>query len=188
MIRACTFAAVCVFAASVSAQDATVRTKTKVEADDAKVVTMTGCLQQGATGDFFVLSSATMTKGDDMKSKSKTKIDIDDNETETKTKTKTEVDDQEAIGTSGVMATYELTPKDGLDLTPHVGHRVEVTAVAMEAGKGDADVEVRTKTKVETEDAPDARMKTKTKAELPKGKTPRLAVMSVRHISPSCSM
>ena len=188
MIRACTFAAVCVFAASVSAQDATVRTKTKVEADDAKVVTMTGCLQQGATGDFFVLSGATMMKGDDLKSQTRTKVDVDKDETEVRTKTKTEVEDQEAVGTAGMVATYELMPKAGLDLTPHVGHKVEVTAVAIEPGHGDADVEVKTKTKVDHEDAPDTKMKSKTKVELPKGKTARLTVMSVRHIAPGCSM
>jgi hypothetical protein len=188
MIRACTFAAVCVFAASVSAQDATVRTKTKVEADDAKVVTMTGCLQQGAAGDFFVLSGATMMKGDDLKSKTRTKVDVDKDETEVRTKTKTEVDDQEAVGTSGMVATYELIPKAGLDLTPHVGHRVEVTAVAVEAGKGDADVEMRTETKVERDDARDTKTKSKTSVEVPKGKTPRMTVMSVRHIAPGCSM
>lgn len=196
MIRfmpACTFAAACAFAVAVSAQDATVKSKTTIDADDAKVIVMTGCLQQGATSDIFVLSGVTVVKGDDLKSRSKTKIDVDDDETETTTRTKTEVetDDDEAVGTSGSVKSYELTPKEGVSLTPHVGHRVEVTAVAVKPASGtddDAEVEVKTETKVRRDDAPDSRMKSKTEMELPRGANPRMTVMSVKHISPTCAM
>jgi hypothetical protein len=193
-IPACTFAAACAFAVAVSAQDATVKSKTTVDADDAKVISMTGCLQQGATSDTFVLSGATIVKGDDLKSKSKTKIDVDDDETETTTRTKTEVetdDDEEAVGTAGSVKTYELVPKEGVSLTPHVGHKVEVTAVALKPASGtddDAEVEMKTKTKVKVDDAPDAKYETKTKAELPRGATSRLMVTAVKHIAPSCTM
>ena len=188
----CTFAAACAFAVSVSAQDATVKTKTKIEADDAKVITMTGCLSKAPSGDVFVLAGATKLKGDDMESKSKTKVDVDRDETEVKTKTKTEVetDDDEAVGTSGSVATYELMPKDGVDLTAHVGHKVEVTAIALDAADSDddADVKVKTETKVKADDAPDTKVKSKTEAELPRGANARLTVMSVKHIAPSCTM
>jgi hypothetical protein len=190
-IHACTFAATVAFAATLNAQDTTVKTKTKIDADDAKVVTMTGCLAQAPAGDLFVLSGATMLEGDDMKSKSKTKIDVDDDETETRTKTKTEVEnDDQAVGTSGTVSTYELMAKEGVDLTPHVGHKVQVTAVAIDAKKGDddAEIDVRSETKVKRDDAPDSKVKSKTTAELPRGASPRLTVMSVKHISPSCSM
>ena len=181
-----------VFAVSVSAQDTTVKTKTKIDADDAKVITMTGCLSQAPSGNVFVLAGATKLAGDDMRSKSRTKIDVDDNETEVKTRTKTEVetDDDEAVGTSGSVATYELMPKEGVDLTPHIGHKVEVTAVALKAASGtddDADVKVRTETKVKVDDAPDTKVKSKTEAELPRGANPRLTVLSVKHIAPSCT-
>jgi hypothetical protein len=187
-IHACTFAAAVAFAATLNAQDTTVKTKTKIDADDAKVVKMTGCLAKAPAGDLFVLSGATMLKGDDMESKSKTKIDVDDDETETRTKTRTEVenDDDEAVGTSGAVATYELMAKEGVDLTPHVGHKVEVTAIALKAGRGDADVDVRTQTKVDRDDAKDSKTKSKTELEVPRGASPRLTVMSVKHISPSC--
>jgi hypothetical protein len=82
-------------------------------------------------------------------------------------------------------------PKEGVDLTPHVGHRVEITAVAVDKKSGtddDAEVEIETKTKVEREDAPDSKMKSKTEAELPRGARNRLTVLSVKHISPSCTM
>lgn len=196
MIRfmpACSLAAACAFAVSVSAQDATVTSKTKIDADDAKVITMSGCLQQGPSGDLFVLSGATTLKGDDMSSKSKTKIDQDDDETEVTTKTQTEVekdDDDKAVGTSGAVKTYELMPNEGVNLTPHVGHKVEVTAVALDAASAtddDADVEMKTETKVKVEDAPDSKVKSKTEAELPRGKNARLTVMSVKHVAPSCN-
>lgn len=196
MIRsmpACTFAAAAVFAVTVSAQDTTVTSKTKIDADDAKVVTMTGCLQQGATGDLFVLTGATMIEGGDMKSKSKTKVDVDDDETEVTTRTKTEVDSDKdtAVGTAGTVKTYELTPRAGVDLTPHVGHKVEITAAMLEpkdGGDDNAEVEARTETKVQRDDAPDSKVKSKTEMELPRGKHARLAVVSVKHISPTCSM
>jgi len=189
----CAFAAACAFAVSVSAQDTTVKSKTKIDADDAHMVKMTGCLQQGTSGDFFVLSNATMIKGDDLKSKSTTKIDRDEDETEVKERSRTEIehDDDVAVGTSGAIATYELMPGQGVDLTPHVGHKVEVTAVSVDAKKGgddDAKIRTRTETKVENEDAPDAKVKSKTKMEVPRGANARLTVMSVKHISPSCTM
>jgi hypothetical protein len=192
--QACTLAAACTFAVSVSAQDTTVKSKTKIDADDAHVVTMTGCLQQGPTAGVFLLSGATMVKGDDLTSKTKTKIDVDDDETEVKTKDRTEIehDDDKAVGTSGIANTFELTPKEGVDLTAHVGHKVELTAVALDAAKkggdDDAKIEMKTDTKVTTEDAPDARVKSKTKAELPRGANAKLTVMSVKEISPSCTM
>jgi hypothetical protein len=187
---ACTFAAACAFAVAVSAQDATVKSKTTIDAEDAKVITMTGCLQQGATSDIFVLSGATIVKGDDAESRSKTKIDVDDDETEVTTRTKTEVEDEEAIGTSGVVRTFELMPNTGVSLTPHVGHKVEVTAVKVKRANGDddADVDVKTETKVRRDDAPDTRTKTRTEMELPRGASPRMTVMSVKHISPTCTM
>ena len=186
-------AIVTAMAVSMSAQDTTVKTKTKVEADDAKVVTMTGCLQASATGDMFTLTGAKAVAGDELEAKAKTEVDVDKNETETKTKTRTEVEheDETPVGTSGAVTTYELMAKEGVDLTPHVGHRVEITAVALDkksATDDDAEVEMRTKTKVEREDAPDTKVKSKTEAELPRGAKNRLTVVSVKHVSPSCTM
>jgi hypothetical protein len=187
-------AIVTALAVSTSAQDTTIKSKTKVDADDAKVVTMTGCLQAGATGDVFTLTGAKATTGEDLEAKAKTEIDVDKNETEVKTKSRTEVeheDDETPVGTAGAVTTYELMAKDGVNLTPHVGHRVEITAVALDKKSGtddDAEIEMETKTKVEREDAPDTKMKSKTEAELPRGAKNRLTVVAVKHISPSCSM
>jgi glycerol-3-phosphate cytidylyltransferase-like family protein len=191
LIPACSFAAACIFAVSVSAQDTTVKSKTKIEADDAKIITMTGCLSKTPSGDVFVLAGATKLAGDEMTARSKTKVDVDDDETETKTKSKTEVehDDDKAVGTSGSVAVYELMPKEGVDLTPHVGHKVEVSAIALDPKDhdDDAEVEIQTRTKVKRDDAPDSKVKTETEAELPRGENARLTVVSVKHIAPSCT-
>jgi cytoskeletal protein RodZ len=190
IIPACAIAAV--FAVSMSAQDATIKSKTKVDADDAKVVSMTGCLQSG-TGEVFSLTNAKVVAGEDLEAKSKTKIDVDDDETKVKTKSETEIereDEDKPVGTAGNVASYELVPNQGVDLAPHVGHQVEITAVAIDKKKGgddDAEVDIETKTKVEREDEEDEKMKTETKTEFRRGKSARLAVVSVRHIAPSCS-
>lgn len=188
-IPVCTFAAACAFAVAATAQDATVTSKTKIDADDAKVVTMTGCLQQGPAGDLFVLSGVTTLKGDEMTSRSKTEVDVDKNQTEVTTRTKTEVDDK-AVGTSGSVKAYELIPQAGVDLTAHVGNKVEVTAIKVKAANGDDDakVEMRTETTVKRDDAPDSKTKSKTEAELPRGASPRLTVVSVKQIAPGCTM
>jgi hypothetical protein len=187
---ACAIVAAC--AVATSAQDTTIKSKTKVDADDAKVVTMTGCLQAGTTGDVFTLTGARAVSGEDLEARSKTKIDVDKDETEVKEKRRTEVEheDETPVGTSGAVTTYELMPKDGVNLTPHVGHRVEITAVALDKkdGDDDAEIDIETKTKIEREDKPDAKIKSDTEAELPRGAQNRLTVVSVKHISPSCSM
>lgn len=188
----CAFAAACVFTVSAAAQDTTVKTKTDVDADDAKVVMMEGCLQTGDAPGTFVLSNVKMVKGgDDLESETKAEVDVDEDETEVETETETEVerDDDDAVGTSGVVAAYHLTPRAGVNLTPHVGHRVQISAVALEPkdGDDDAEVDIETKTKIEREDAPDTKLKTETEAELPRGKQARMTAVAVKHISPTCS-
>jgi hypothetical protein len=191
-IHACVIATACVFAVSVSAQDTTVKSKTKVKADDARTVVMKGCLQQGADTNTFTLAGSIVALGEDLKSKSKTKTDVDDDETEVKTRTKTEVEDpDEPVGTAGAVTTYELMPKEGVNLSAHVGHTVEITALMLDPKSktdDDAEVEMRTKTKVKVDDAPDTKVKSKTEAELPRGDLGRLMAISVKHVSPACTM
>jgi hypothetical protein len=185
---ACAIVVAC--AVTMSAQDTTVKSKTKVEADDAKIVTLTGCLQSG-TGEVFTLTGAKSRGGDELEARSKTKVDVDKDETEVKTKSRTEIENTETpTGTTGAITTYDLMANEGVNLMPHVGHRVEITAVALDKkdGDDDAEIEMETKTKVEREDAPDERMKSKTRAEMARGPHKRMTVMSVKHISPTCSM
>jgi hypothetical protein len=186
LIPACAIAVA--LGTSAAAQDSTVKTKTKVDADDAHTVVMRGCLMQA--GPIFTLAGATATGGDDLEIRSKVKTDVDRDDTEVKSKTtaKIENDDHGAVGTSGAVMAYELAPRAGVDLAAHVGHEVEISGVMLDAAKGDddADVKISEKTKVKTEDAPDAKVETKTKAELPRGAHARLAVVSVSPVGSSC--
>ena len=186
LIPACAIAVA--LGASVAAQDSTVKTKTKVEADDAHTVVMRGCLMQA--GPMFTLAGATATKGDDLEIRSKVKTDVDRDETEVKSKTSAKIDDADhAVGTSGAVMAYELTPRAGVDLAAHVGHQVEITGVMLDPAKGDDDAEVKIKerTTVKADDAPDGKVETKTKADLPRGAHARLTVLSVSPLSGSCA-
>jgi hypothetical protein len=167
VIPAWTIAAACVLAVSVSAQDTRIRTKskTKIKADDAKTVMMTGCLTAGSNGT-FTLTNATP------------QIDIETTL------------DLPPVGTAGAKITsYELMPRAGVSLSPHVGHMVEITALALPpatASDHDSKATVKSKTKVKVDDAPDVNVESRTKAELPRGATSRLVVASVKHLAPVC--
>ena len=88
LIPACALAAA--MAVSASAQDSTVKSTTKVKADDARTVVMTGCLTQ--TAGTYMLAGATAATGEDLTIKSKVKTDVDKDETEVKTRTQAEID------------------------------------------------------------------------------------------------
>lgn len=157
----------CALAVSLSAQDTKIKTKskTKIKADDAKIVTLAGCLQSGVDTGTFVLSNVSPIAAP--------------------------VEEHAAVGTAGAVTTYELMPRSGVNLNAHVGHRVEITALELPAATAtddDSKVKVKSKTKVKIDDAPDAKVQTRTKAELPRGATPRLTVVSVKHVAPTCTM
>jgi hypothetical protein len=150
-------------AAPLAAQDTTIRRETRIKADDARILTISGCLGGGAPN--FVLTNVTAAtvpggkKGD------------------------------QAVAATGLMNAYALVPREGVSLAAHVGQRVQIVGVVVEAAtKGDADakIEVRERTEVEREGAPDARTETTTKARIPRGPTAQFAVTSVKMISPVC--
>jgi hypothetical protein len=75
---------------------------------------------------------------------------------------------QKPSGTPALAASYNLLPRDGVALAPHVGHRVEVTGVI---------------TAMPTPGEEDADDKTGRGA---KGPTAQFAVTSLKMISPLC--
>lgn len=153
-------------AVTVSAQDTTIRSETQIKADDAKVMTLTGCLAGGPSE--FILNNAV---------------------TSTVAGKKDKDDDKKTVGTSGEVSSYALVSKDGLSLAPHVGHRVELVGVMVERKKGsddDAKIQVTEKTEVEREGAPDSKVETTTKARVPRGPAPQFAVTSLKMVSPIC--
>jgi hypothetical protein len=177
-------------AASVAAQDSTVRSRTKVSGDDARALTLTGCLERGPAG-VFTLNNATARSSDEVTTKSKVETDVDNRGNDVKTKSRTEVEHEDGrrAGIAGLKASYELSPNQGVELASHVGQQVLVTAVAIDAKKGDDDakVKIEEETKVDRENAPDSKVKTRTEAELPRGGNSKVTVLSVKTVAPSCS-
>jgi hypothetical protein len=171
------------------AQDRTVRSKTKVKADDAKTMVINGCLQ-AADGNMFMLSNATGAVGKNLTARTTVKTDVDRDETSVKAKTRAKVgDDGHAVGTAGATLTYTVEPRAGVNLASHIGEQVEITAVMLDPrhGDDDADVTVEERTKVDNEDAPDATVRSKTKTELPIGATSRLMAISVKPLASTCA-
>jgi hypothetical protein len=177
-------------AVSVAAQDSTVRSRTKVSGDDARALTLTGCLERGPAG-VFTLNNATARSSDEVTTKSKVETDVDNHGNDVKTKSQAEVEHEDGrrAGIAGLKASYELSPNQGVELASHVGQQVLITAVALDARKGDDDarVKIEEETKVDRENAPDAKVKTRTEAELPRGDHAKVTVLSVKTMAPSCS-
>ena len=63
-------------AVSAAAQDSTVRSKTKVSGDDARAITLIGCLERGS-GNVFTLKNAIAGTGEEVTTKSKVEKDVD---------------------------------------------------------------------------------------------------------------
>lgn len=177
-------------AVSAAAQDSTVKSRTRVSGDDARALTLTGCLERGPAG-VFSLNNATARSSEEVTTKSKTETDVDDRGNDVKTKSRTEVehDDGRSAGIAGLKASYELSPNAGVDLASHIGEQVLVTAVAVERKKGDDDAKVKIEEdkSIERENAPDSKVKSRTEAEIPRGDRTRVTVLSVKTIAPSCS-
>jgi hypothetical protein len=182
----------CAFAlaigATAAAQDSTVTSKTQIKGDDAKAVTMQGCLQQTPGGNFMLLGETTAS-GKELTAKNTVKTDVDDDKTKVTAKGSTKVDkDDHKVATSGTS--YIVTPRAGVDLAAHAGQEVELTAVMIDARHGGdktADVKIKDKTHIDRDDAPDSNVKSQTKAEVPRGATAQLMAMSVKSLGRSCS-
>jgi hypothetical protein len=177
-------------AVSAAAQDSTVRSKTKVSADDARTITLTGCLARESADLFTLRGTSTITNGE-VTSTSKTETDVDDRGREVKSKTTTDVDhdgETRPGGVPGLTAVYELTPSQGVDLAPHVGKQVQILAVSLNPkGHGDnAKVKVEGETKIERKGARDSQVKSRTELELPRGDQARVTVVSVKPLGPAC--
>ena len=179
-------AAVVALAVTASAQDTTVRSRTKVKADDAKVMTMTGCLHQDPASGSYMLMGNMVAAGDELKSKTKVKTDVDRDEITVRGRSTTEVEDG-AIATSGVASSFTLVPGSGVNLASHVGHQVQLSAIVVERGEGDADVTIRDTTKVDPENGRDTTSRTKTKIEVPKSPHGSYSVVSVKALGGNCA-
>jgi hypothetical protein len=149
-------------AAAVHAQDTTIKSETRIKVDDAKVMTISGCLGGGPTS--FTLSNVVAASVPSQK------------------------DDRKTGGSPGLLESYALVPRDGVALAAHVGHRVELTGVVVPPATkdNDAKIEVKEQTQVKRENAPDSKAETTTRARIARGPEAQFAVTSLKMVSPVC--
>ena len=175
--------AVVALAITASAQETTVKSRTKVKADEGKVMTMSGCLHQDLSTSTYLLTG-TMLAGDKMKSKSKVKTDVGRNDVSVKGESRTSVDNP--VATSGATSTFTLVPRNNVDLASYVGRPVQLSAIVVEKGHGDADVKIEEKTTVDPEHGRDSTTRSKTKVEVPRSPYGSYAVVAVKAMPGTC--
>jgi hypothetical protein len=184
------FFSTCAFAAALVgtayAQDSTTTTRTQVKADDAKAITATGCLVPALAPGAFALRGSIVARGEEVSTKTETKTEVDRDESRVRTETRTRADGDRERVTTGKTIVYDLNPRAGVDLTPHVGQQVQLTAVVLERGEGDADVRIREETKVDREDGKDTKSRTESKITVDREGGPRLNVIAVKALGQPC--
>lgn len=168
------------------AQDSKTKSRTNIKADDARVMSMTGCLRQEVASGVYTLDGAIAAAGKEVQTDSKIETDVDKDETKVTGKTETKAKDG-SVATTGTSSTFLLVPGNNVDLASHVGERVQLTAIMVERGHGDADVTIKDTTKVDPEHGKDTTSTSKTKLELPKSPTGQYTVMSVTSTGMRCS-
>jgi len=167
------------------AQDTTVKSRTNIKADDARVTSMTGCLRQELGTGLYTLDGTVAASGKEIQTNSKVKTDVDKDKTTVRGKTETKANNG-AVATAG-SSTFLLVPANNVDLASHVGEQVQITAIMVDRGHGDADVTIKDKTKVDPEHGQDTKANSKTKLELPRSSAGQYTVMSVTPTGRPCA-
>ena len=167
-----------------SAQDSTIRSRTDIKTDDAKVFSMTGCLQRDAAGNFSLHGTAVKSReGITTETKVQTETDRDEQKVTTTTRTKAE---DGRVGTAGTLTTYILTPRDGVALNQYVGQQVQLSAIMVDPDEKDAEVEIEDKVRVDPEHADSSTRRTKTEVEIERGAAGHYTVMTVKPMGEVC--
>ena len=168
------------------AQDSKTKSRTNIKADDARVMSMTGCLRQEVATGVYTLDGAIAASGKELQTDSKVKTDVDKNKTTVKGESETKAKDG-AVATTGASSTFLLVPGNNVDLASHVGEQVQINAIMVERGHGDADVKIKDKTTVDPEHGKDTTSTSKTKLELPKSTAGHYTVMSITSTGMRCA-
>ena len=168
----------------VIAQDSKVKSRTDIKADDATVISMVGCLRNEPTTNSYLLVGTVTAAGDEVTDKTKVETDVDKDKTKVKAKSETKGDD--GVPTAGAVSTYLLLAGPKVNLAPHVGRQVRISALQVEKGHRDADVKVKDETKIEREDARDSKATSKTKLELEKSPSNAYTVVAVTSLGTPC--
>ena len=182
-------ALVAVVAATLSApamaQDSKVKSRTDIKADDAKVMSMVGCLRHEPVSNSYLLVGTVTAAGDDLTTKTKIKTDVDDEKTKVEAKSETKGND--AVHAADAVSTYLLLATPKIDLAPHVGQQVRIAALQVEKGHGDAEVKIKDETKVDRDNARDSKSTSTTKLELPRSPNSAYTVVSVTGLGKACT-
>ena len=173
-----------VMTATAGAQDTEVRTRTTVEADDATVVSLSGCLREDVPGNFTLIGTMAAA-GDEVTTKTKVETDVDDDDVDVRARTRSDAED--AVGTSGALRTFELMPRS-VALGAHVGKQVQLSAVVLDPDEDDAKVKIEDKTTVDPDDGRDRTSRSKTKVEVQDVPHGRFAVVAVKSLGTSCAV
>ena len=170
---------------TVSAQDTTVKSRTDIKADEAEVVSMTGCVRQDASTRAYMLVGTVDAVGESVRNEAKVKVDRDKDETTVTADTRTKADNGDKRAT-GVASTYVLSPGN-VNLTQYVGKQVQLAAAAVKPGHKDAEVTVNDKTTVDPEHGRDRTDRSKTKVEIERGPLGQYTVVSVKPLGGTCA-
>jgi hypothetical protein len=172
-------------AIGLAAQDNTTRSRTKVQTDEAAVFSMTGCLRQGPSGAYMLIGTLAQG-GDDLRTSTKVRTDVDRDDTEVKATTRTKTDDG-AVATTGAVSTFALMPPKSVNMAPHVGRQVQISAVMVDPDHRDADVKIEEKTTVDPDRGRDTTRRSRTKIEVERGAPDQYTVVSVTPLGASCT-
>jgi hypothetical protein len=170
---------------TVSAQDTTVKSRTKIDADEAQVVSMKGCLRQDAATGQYLLVGSIEAAGRSVTTDSKVKIDRDKDDTTVTTDTRAR-GDKGTGADAEAMSTYALAPGN-VNLTPHVGRQVQIAAAAVKPGHQDADVKIDDKVTVDPERGRDSTSRSRTRVEIERGPLGQYTVVSVKQLGGTCA-
>lgn len=177
---------------TVSAQDTSVKSRTKIDSDEAQVVSMTGCLRQDISTGAFMLAGTVDAVGENLTNEAKVKIDRDkdgdkeDTRVTAETKSKADNGDKDDKRAAGVASMYVLSPGN-VNLKQYVGQRVQVAAATPKPGHKDADVTVKEETRVDSEHGRDSRSRSKTEVEVGRGPLGQYTAVSVKPLGGSCA-
>ena len=178
--------------ATISAQDTSVKSRTKIDGDEAQVVSMTGCLRQEVSTGAYMLVGTVDAVGERLTNEAKVKIDRDkkgdreDTQVTAETRSKADKGDKQDKKAAGVASTYVLSPGN-VNLKQYVGQQVQIAAAAPKPGHKDADVTVRDETKVDPEHGRDSTSRSKTKVEVERAPLGQYTAVSVKALGGTCA-
>jgi hypothetical protein len=178
-------AALLAVCATVNAQDTTVKSKTRVEADEAQVVSMTGCVRQDVSTGTYSLVGSVAAAGENVTNESKVKVERDKDDTTVRAESSATGDNGKGVE-PGAISTYGLSPGN-VNLTPYVGRRVQIAAAAVKPGHKDADVTITERTTVDPDRGRESTSRSTTKVEIGKGALGQYTVVSVKPLGDTCA-